>query len=204
MKIEEILQLAPVIPVLTIEDPAHAVPLARALAAGGLPVIEITLRSAAAPAAISAIAREVPEAVVGAGTVNDPAAVKVAKEAGAQFLVSPGLTDELARAAHDSQLPFLPGVMTPSEALAARSRGFRSLKLFPATAAGGVELLASFAGPLPDLTFCPTGGITAATYRDYLALPNVACVGGSWVAPKKLVAAGSFAAITELSRQVQR
>ncbi len=204
MKIEQILHLAPVIPVLTLDTVASAAPLARALLAGGLRVLEITLRTPAALDAIHSIATEVPQVVIGAGTVNDAEAAQRAAQAGAQFLVSPGLTDELASAAEATALPFLPGVMTPSEALAAQQRGLRTLKLFPAAAAGGVELLASFAGPLHGLVFCPTGGITAATYRDYLALDNVACVGGSWVAPRKLVAAGSFAAITELAKGVSR
>lgn len=197
----DILGRVPVLPVLTVEDARRAVPLAHALAEGGLDVLEVTLRTAAALEAIRRIATEVPEVVVGAGTVVDPDDLRAARDAGARFAVSPGLTPRLADAAASSGLPFLPGVATPSEALDARERGFRTLKLFPAEVAGGVAFLRSVAGPLADLRFCPTGGIGAGTFREYLALPNVVCVGGSWVAPATLVAAGDWRRITDLARQ---
>ena len=200
--LRELLAPVPVIPVLTIGDPDAAVPLARALIDGGLPVLEVTLRTPKALEAIRRIAAEVPGAEVGAGTVTRPAEVEAAaRAAGARFAVSPGLTPALAAAAREAELPLLPGVVTPSEALAARELGFTFLKLFPARAAGGPALLKSLAGPLPDLVFCPTGGIGAADFRDYLALKNVLCVGGSWVAPAAAVAAGDWPRITELARE---
>ena len=200
-RIREILRVVPVLPVLTIERLERAVPLARALAAGGLRVMEVTLRTDAAVDAVRRIAEDVPEVVIGAGTVTRPAECAAVLHAGAQFAVTPGLTPALARAANEAELPLVPGVMTPSEALAARDLGFDVLKLFPARVAGGIELLKAFRGPLPDLLFCPTGGIDAASFRDYLALPNVLCVGGSWVAPKAAIEAGDWARITELARE---
>lgn len=188
---------------LTLLDAGRAVDLARALADGGLDVLEVTLRTAAGLDAIRRIAAELPGVVVGAGTVTRPDDLTAARDAGARFAVSPGLTSSLAEAALASGLTLLPGVMTPSEAMAARERGFRLLKLFPARAAGGLGLLRSLYGPLPDLRFCPTGGIDAATFRDYLALPNVVCVGGSWVAPAAAIAGGDWPRITELARQTR-
>ncbi len=197
--LRELLRPVPVIPVLTIHQAEHAVPLARALAAGGLTVLEVTLRTAAAVEAIRRIHDQVPAVVVGAGTLTRPEDFERVGAAGARFAVSPGLTPALAAAACRVDLPLLPGVMTPSEALAARELGFTFLKLFPARAAGGIDLLKALGGPLPDLVFCPTGGIGAATFRDYLALPNVACVGGSWVAPAAAIEAGDWQRLTELA-----
>jgi 2-dehydro-3-deoxyphosphogluconate aldolase/(4S)-4-hydroxy-2-oxoglutarate aldolase len=199
MDIAEIAARAPVVPVLTIERVQDAVPLARALVKGGLPVLEITLRSRPAIDALRAIAVAIPDAIVGAGTVLDAQQLAEAKAAGAGFIVSPGCTDALATAAHEAGLPFLPGVQTVSEAMAAQERGHRLLKFFPADVAGGVGWLKAVAAPLANLRFCPTGGISAATAADYIDLPNVACVGGSWVAPRDAVGAGDWARIERLA-----
>ncbi|MFC8710065.1 bifunctional 4-hydroxy-2-oxoglutarate aldolase/2-dehydro-3-deoxy-phosphogluconate aldolase [Streptomyces sp. NPDC057197] len=196
-----VLDLAPVLPVVVLEDPAAAVPLARALVAGGLPAIEVTLRTPAAPEAIAAIAAEVPGAVVGAGTVVTPAQVEQCVVAGARFLVSPGWTDTLLSAMAASGLPYLPGVSTTSEVVALLERGVREMKFFPAEAAGGTAYLRSLAGPLPQARFCPTGGIGPGTAPDYLALPNVGCVGGSWMVPADAVAAGDWARVERLARE---
>lgn len=190
---------APVIPVLTIEALETAVPLARALVRGGLPVLEVTLRTEAALEALRTIADEVPEAVVGAGTVLDPAQLEQVQRAGARFAVSPGCTEALARAALSSGIPFLPGVQTVSEAMALADLGFGHLKFFPADAAGGLTWIKAAAAPLSGLRFCPTGGITAETAPAYLALPNVACVGGSWVAPRVAVATGDWQSVERLA-----
>jgi 2-dehydro-3-deoxyphosphogluconate aldolase/(4S)-4-hydroxy-2-oxoglutarate aldolase len=190
----------PVIPVLTIERAADAVPLARALVAGGLPVIEVTLRTKAALDAIRAIAAEVPDCVVGVGTVLRAADIAAAIAAGAKYLVSPGTPSELAAALADIGVPVLPGCATVSEAMALGARGFKVLKFFPAEASGGVVWLKSIAAPLPELKFCPTGGIDSNNIATYLACPNVLAVGGSWVAPKDAIASGDFARITQLSR----
>jgi 2-dehydro-3-deoxyphosphogluconate aldolase/(4S)-4-hydroxy-2-oxoglutarate aldolase len=190
-----------VIPVITIERAADGVPLARALARGGMTAIEVTLRTPEAPAAIAAIARDVPEIVVGAGTVLRAADVTRAREAGARFLVSPGLTPEIAAAAIATGLPYLPGCVTPSEVMAARELGLSLLKFFPAEPAGGVATLRHFAPVFAGIVFCPTGGITQANAPEYLALPNVAMVGGSWMAPAEIVAAGGWSEITERARQ---
>jgi 2-dehydro-3-deoxyphosphogluconate aldolase/(4S)-4-hydroxy-2-oxoglutarate aldolase len=190
------MQLAPVIPVLTVRDVADGVAQARALVAGGLPAIEVTLRTPAALDAIAEIARSVPGAHVGAGTIIEPAQIEAAVRAGAKFLVSPGTSPALAAAAAQSPIPFLPGVATASEAMTLRALGFRALKLFPAEAVGGAKLLASLHAPLSDLVFCPTGGIDAAKAPAYLALPNVLCVGGSWMLPKD----GDYGRIEELAR----
>ncbi len=194
------MRVGPVIPVVAIDDLAQAVPLASALIAGSVRVLEITLRTPVALAAIRAIAEAVPEVIVGAGTLTRPEDFIEARNAGARFGVSPGLTPALIEATRKSGLPLLPGVMTPSEVIAARLAGFRELKLFPAQQAGGVGMLQALAGPFPDVTFCPTGGISAETAPAFLALPNVACVGGSWLAPKAALAAGDWDAITELAR----
>ncbi|MCW5735673.1 MAG: bifunctional 4-hydroxy-2-oxoglutarate aldolase/2-dehydro-3-deoxy-phosphogluconate aldolase [Enhydrobacter sp.] len=199
MDISAIAAIAPVIPVLTVERAADAVPLARALARGGLPVLEITFRTRAALDALAAIVRDVPEAVVGAGTVLDEAQLRQAMAAGARFGVSPGCTPALATAVRQAGLPFLPGVQTVSEAMVLREMGFRLLKFFPAGAAGGTAWLKAAAAPLADLRFCPTGGIDVGTAPAYLALPNVACVGGSWVAPQDATAAGDWARIERLA-----
>lgn len=196
-----VLDLAPVLPVVVIEDAADAVPLARALVAGGLPAIEVTLRTPAALDAIRAIAGAVPEAVVGAGTVITPEQVGEAVAAGARFLVSPGWTDVLLEAMRASGVPYLPGVSTTSEVVALLERGVREMKFFPAQAAGGTAYLRSLAGPLPQARFCPTGGVGPDTAPDYLALPNVSCVGGSWMLPADAVAARDWARIEGLARQ---
>ena len=190
---------APVIPVLTIETPEMAVPLARALVRGGLPVLEITLRTAVALEALRIIVDEVPEAIVGAGTVLNPVQLEQVQRAGARFAVSPGCTEALARAARSSGLPFLPGVQTVSEAMTLAEHGFEILKFFPADAAGGLTWIKAVGAPLSGLRFCPTGGITAETAPAYLALPNVACVGGSWVAPRVAVATGDWQSVERLA-----
>jgi 2-dehydro-3-deoxyphosphogluconate aldolase/(4S)-4-hydroxy-2-oxoglutarate aldolase len=192
---------APVIPVLTIERAIDAVPLARALVAGGLPVIEVTLRTKAALEAIRAIAAEVPDCVVGVGTVLRAADIGAAIGAGAKYLVSPGTPSELAAALADVGIPVLPGCATVSEAMALGARGFKVLKFFPAEASGGTAWLKSIAAPLPELRFCPTGGIDSKNIATYLACPNVLAVGGSWVAPKDAIASGDFARITQLARE---
>lgn len=191
--------LAPIIPVLVIDDVAAARPLAEALIAGGLPVLEVTLRTPAALDAIRAMAG-VPGGHVGAGTLVTPADVRAAKEAGATFGVSPGATDELLAACEAEGLPLLPGAATASEAMALLARGYDMLKFFPAEASGGAPALKAIGAPLPQITFCPTGGITTANAETYLALDNVICAGGSWVAPKDLVAAGRWAQIEALAR----
>lgn len=196
-----LMRLAPVIPVLTVASRADALAQARALVAGGLRAIEVTLRTPAALEAIGAIAAEVPGAVVGAGTVLDETGLSAALAAGARFLVSPGATPHLAAAAAASPVPFLPGAATASEAMALREFGFRQLKFFPAEAAGGAKALAALAAPLADLQFCPTGGIDLGKAPTYLALPNVVCVGGSWMLPKAALAAGDFAAVERLARE---
>lgn len=198
----ELMRAGPVIPVIVIEDLANAVPLAKALVAGGVRVLEVTLRTPVALDAIRAIAREVKDAIVGVGTISHPADFARSIAAGAQFGVSPGLTPALIDAARACQLPLLPGVMTPSDVLAARSAGFSELKLFPAQQAGGIGMLKAMAGPFPDVTFCPTGGVTAASAPDFLALPNVGCVGGSWLTPRDAVAAGDWSRITALALEV--
>ena len=199
MTILDIMRVARVIPVIAIDDPAHAVPLAKALVAGGIRVLEVTLRTPHGLAAIRAMS-EVEGAIVGVGTLTQPSEFAAARDAGAVFGVSPGLTPALIEAARKSGLPLLPGVMTPSEVLAAREAGFRELKLFPAVPAGGVGMLNAIAGPIPDITFCPTGGISIDTAAQFLACKNVACVGGSWLTPKDALQAGDWARITELAK----
>jgi 2-dehydro-3-deoxyphosphogluconate aldolase/(4S)-4-hydroxy-2-oxoglutarate aldolase len=200
MNVLEIMQQAVVIPVIAIDDLAHAVPMARALVAGGIRVLEITLRTEHGLAAIAAIAEQVPDAIVGVGTLTRPEEFIAARDSGAVFGVSPGLTASLIAAAKSSGLPLLPGVMTPSEVMSAREAGFRQLKLFPAVPAGGVGMLAAIGGPLPDVTFCPTGGISQETAAQFLALKNVACVGGSWLTPKAAMQAGDWAQLTRLAQ----
>ena len=195
-----LLSRVPVVPVVVVDDPAHAVPVARALVAGGLPVIELTLRTPVALEAIRAIASEVPEILVGAGTIVTPGQAKEALDAGAQFLVSPGSTPSLLGAMADTGLPFLPGTATVSEVLAVLEAGYTELKFFPAEASGGAAFLKSVAAPVPAARFCPTGGITAATAPSYLALPNVGCVGGSWLTPVDALASGDWGRVTELAR----
>lgn len=195
----EVMRTSPVIPVIAIDDINHAVPLAKALVAGGIRVLEVTLRTVHGLPAIRAIAEQVPGAIVGVGTLTQPEEFVAARDAGATFGVSPGLTRALIDAAISSGLPLLPGVMTPSEVMSAREAGFRQLKLFPAVPAGGVGMLNAIAGPLADVTFCPTGGITEATAPQFLACKNVACVGGSWLTPKDAMQAGDWEHITKLA-----
>ncbi|MEU9519734.1 bifunctional 4-hydroxy-2-oxoglutarate aldolase/2-dehydro-3-deoxy-phosphogluconate aldolase [Streptomyces sp. NPDC048224] len=195
-----VLDLAPVVPVVVVDDLADAVPLARALVAGGLPAIEVTLRTPAALDAIRAIAAEVPDAVVGAGTVITAEQVGEVVAAGARFLVSPGWTDTLLEAMRASGVPFLPGVSTTSEVVALLERGVREMKFFPAEAAGGTAYLKALAAPLPQARFCPTGGIGPDSAPEYLALPNVGCVGGSWMLPKDAVAGRDWGRVEALAR----
>lgn len=196
-----VLDLAPVMPVVVLEDAADAVPLARALVAGGLPAIEVTLRTAAALDAIRAIAAEVPDAVVGAGTVISAQNVSDTVAAGARFLVSPGWTDTLLDAMKASGVPFLPGVSTTSEVVALLERGVTDMKFFPAEAAGGTAYLKALSAPLPQARFCPTGGIALASAPSYLALPNVGCVGGSWMVPGDAVAARDWSRVERLAAE---
>ncbi len=199
MTMLDIMRTSSVIPVIAIDDPEHAVPLAQALVAGGIRVLEVTLRTKHGLAAIRAMA-QVPGAIVGVGTLRHPDEFAAARDAGAVFGVSPGLTPALIAAAKSSGLPLLPGVMTPSEVMAAREQGFLQLKLFPAVPAGGVGMLNALYGPLSDVTFCPTGGISQETASQFLACKNVACVGGSWLTPKDAILAGNWARITELAK----
>lgn len=198
IRAREICALAPIVPVLIVDEVAHAAPLAKALVAGGLPALEVTLRTPAALDVIRAMA-DVAGGVVGAGTLITPADVKAAKAAGAQFGVSPGATDTLIKACEDEGLPLLPGAASASEAMALLERGYTVQKFFPAGAAGGAPFLKALSSPLPQVSFCPTGGVTQENARDYLSLPNVICAGGSWIAPKHLVEAGDFAAIEGLA-----
>lgn len=195
----EVMQDAPVIPVIVLQERAHAVPLARALVAGGIRMLEITLRTPVALACIEAIAKEVPEAVVGAGTVRSAADAQAAAMAGARFAVSPGYTRGVGKACHDLGLALLPGVATGSEIMLAQEDGHTALKFFPAMQAGGAPMLKAWHGPFNDVRFCPTGGITAQNAREFLALPNVACVGGSWITPADALAAGDWARVTRLA-----
>lgn len=201
MSLDEILKKAPVVPVIVIEELEHAVPLARALIAGGLPVLEVTLRTPVAMEAIKTIINEVPEAIVGVGTVTKPDQLLECHQVGARFAVSPGLTSALVDSSRDIEIPFLPGVFTPSEAMQAYDLGFKSLKLFPAAQAGGISMLKAMSGPLPEIKFCPTGGIGPTSLLEYLKLPNVLCVGGSWVAPKQTMRNGGWQQITQLSAE---
>ena len=196
-----VMRVGPVIPVIVIDKIEQAVPLARALVAGGVRVLELTLRTAAGLDAIRAVAQEVEGAIVGVGTITRPEDFERSRKAGAVFGVSPGLTPELIAAAKDGGLPLLPGVMTPTDVIAARAAGFTELKLFPAQQAGGIGMLKALGGPFPDVTFCPTGGVSVATAPDFLALPNVACVGGSWLTPADAVAGGDWPRIRSLAQQ---
>ncbi|MBW3096394.1 2-dehydro-3-deoxy-phosphogluconate aldolase [Pseudohoeflea coraliihabitans] len=200
-ELRAILKLQPVVPVLVIDDLEAAVPLARALVAGGLKAIEITLRTPVALAAIRAVAERVEGAVVGAGTVLTRSDYKDCEDAGAQFVVSPGTTLELLQAARKSKVPMLPGAATASEVMSLREEGYSVMKFFPAEQAGGAAYLKSLSSPLAGTLFCPTGGITLAKAKDYLALPNVICVGGSWVAPTEMVEAGDWSGIEQLARE---
>jgi 2-dehydro-3-deoxyphosphogluconate aldolase/(4S)-4-hydroxy-2-oxoglutarate aldolase len=202
LSIDQILKVAPVVPVMVVERIEDAVPLAKALYAGGLKVLEITLRTPCALDAISAMVEALPaDAVIGAGTIITPKDLEAAIKAGSTFLVSPGTTPALIEAAKGNPVPLLAGVATPTEAMNLYVQGFTHQKFFPAEAAGGVPMLKSIGGPLPQITFCPTGGIDLARAPSYLALPNVACVGGTWMAPKELMKAGRWDEIERLARE---
>jgi 2-dehydro-3-deoxyphosphogluconate aldolase/(4S)-4-hydroxy-2-oxoglutarate aldolase len=201
VEIEDIISAAPVMPVLVIHELEKAVPLARALLEGGLRTIEVTLRTPVAMEALAAITRALPEATVGVGTLTRPEQFSQAAEAGAEFAVSPGLTRVMLNACGESAMPYLPGVFTPSEAMAARDIGFKYLKLFPAKQAGGIGMLNALAGPFPELKLCPTGGIDSSNFREFLALPNVPSVGGHWMAPQEAIAAGDWDTITRLAAE---
>jgi len=197
----DILTATPVIPVIVIRRPEHAVPLAHALCDGGLKVLEVTLRSGYALESIRAIRRELPQVVLGAGTVTRPEQVDAVIDAGVEFVASPGSTSRLIEFAMLKPVELLPGIATPSEAMRLMEYGIETMKFFPAEAAGGIPMLNSMFGPLPQITFCPTGGINAALARDYLALPNVACVGGSWMVPQNLVEDGDWEQVTALAAE---
>lgn len=198
----DLLGISPVVPVVVLDSAADAVPLARALARGGVTIMEITLRTAAGLEAIERVAAEVPETTVGAGTVTTPEEVAAAVKAGAQFIVTPGATDRLLAAALDTGLPLLAGASTLTEILRLREHGQQAVKFFPAEASGGTAYLKAVSGPVPDVSFCPTGGIGPANAAAYLALPNVGCVGGSWLTPATAVRAGDWAAIERLAGEV--
>lgn len=198
---ESLLNVSPVIPVVVLQEAAHAVSLARALVAGGVPIIELTLRTPVALESVRRIAAEVPEILVGAGTVVKPEQAAEAAAAGAQFLVSPGSTASLLDAMTDTGLPHLPGMSTASEALTLLERGYRELKFFPAEASGGIAFLKAIHSPMPTARFCPTGGITAATARSYLSLPNVGCVGGAWLTPAGAVSAEDWDRVCALATE---
>ena len=199
MSTQELCSLAPVVPVIVLDRLEDAVPAGRALVAGGLRVLEITLRTPVALEALRAMSEEIPDAVVGAGSVNTPELLAKAKAAGARFAVAPGCTPSLLAASRDQDLALLPGANSPSEIMALLDEGLEVMKFFPAEQAGGAAFLKSIAGPLPQARFCPTGGITPQKARDYLALPNVLCVGGSWVLPKDAVESGDWARVTDLA-----
>lgn len=201
MEPAEVFAQGPVVPVMVIKDLDRAVPLARALLAGGIRVLEITLRTPVAVEAIREIARAVPEAVVGAGTVTSVEDLAAVSEAGAVFAISPGLTPELLDGANQGDIALIPGIATVSELMIGLQRGYDHFKFFPAEAAGGISMLKAIAGPFPKVVFCPTGGIGLGNYREYLALGNVACVGGSWVAPVEAVAQGDWSRISQLARE---
>lgn len=201
MNMLELMRLAPVIPVIVLDDAKHAVPMAKALVEGGIRVLEVTLRTPAALDAVRAIAKHVHNAIVGVGTVVNVGQFDAAREAGARFAVSPGLTVELARAAKNFGMPLLPGTMTPTDVIGAMECGYQQLKFFPAQQAGGIPMLKALHGPFGDVTFCPTGGITAETAPQFLALPNVACVGGSWLTPKALLDKEDWEGIHRLARE---
>ena len=204
MNIRDVLGLVPVVPVLTIHDLKHAVPLAQALCAGGLRVLEVTLRTPHGLKAIEAMRRAVPAAVVGVGTLTRPGEFAAAENAGAQFGVSPGLVPELAAAARAANFPLLPGVMTPADLISAQLAGFDTVKLFPATQAGGVSMVRALSDVFPAVEFCPTGGISPASARDYLALRSVPCVGGSWLSPAAVLQSGDWSAIEKLAQEAMK
>ncbi|QMV51597.1 bifunctional 4-hydroxy-2-oxoglutarate aldolase/2-dehydro-3-deoxy-phosphogluconate aldolase [Ewingella americana] len=198
---EQILTSGPVVPVIVINKLEHAVPLAKALVAGGVRVLEVTLRTDCAVEAIKAIAKEVPDAIIGAGTVLNPEQLAEVTAAGAQFAISPGLTEPLLKAANAGPIPLIPGISTVSELMLGLDAGLREFKFFPAEANGGVKALQAIAGPFPQVRFCPTGGITPNNYRDYLALKSVLCIGGSWLVPADALESGDYARITKLAQE---
>ncbi|AFJ47400.1 bifunctional 4-hydroxy-2-oxoglutarate aldolase/2-dehydro-3-deoxy-phosphogluconate aldolase [Shimwellia blattae] len=198
---EQILKTGPVIPVIVIKKLEHAVPMAKALVAGGVRVLEVTLRTECAVEAIRLIAKEVPDAIVGAGTVTNPQQLAEVTAAGAQFAISPGLTEALLKAANEGPIPLIPGVATVSELMLGMDYGLKEFKFFPAEANGGVKALKAISGPFSQLRICPTGGISPANYRDYLALKSVLCVGGSWLVPDDAMESGDFARITTLAKE---
>ena len=200
----DVMQDAPVIPVIVLNDVNHAVPMARALVAGGIRMLEVTLRTPAALQCIERIAKEVPEAIVGAGTVRSPAEAEAAARAGARFAVSPGFTNAVGQACRDHGMPLLPGVATGSEIMMAAEAGYTELKFFPAMQAGGPAMLKSWSGPFFDVKFCPTGGVSVANAKEFLSLPNVICVGGSWLVPADALASGDWARITLLASEAAR
>jgi 2-dehydro-3-deoxyphosphogluconate aldolase/(4S)-4-hydroxy-2-oxoglutarate aldolase len=200
MTSEEIFSAGPVVPVLVIKDVEHAVPLAKALIAGGIRVLEVTLRTDAALEVIAKIAKEVPEAIIGAGTVTNRAQLQQVIDAGAKFAISPGLTSDLLKAGNEGNIALIPGISSISELMTALDHGYTHLKFFPAEASGGVKALKAIGGPFPDIKFCPTGGISPSNYNDYLALPSVRCAGGSWLAPEEAMVNGDWDKITELAK----
>lgn len=196
----EVFAAGPVVPVLVIHDVAHAIPIAKALMAGGIKVLEVTLRTPAALDVIRAIAKEVPDAIIGAGTVTNAQQLKEVTEAGAKFAISPGMTADLLQAGADGTIPLIPGISSISDLMKAKDAGYTYLKFFPAEASGGIKAIKSIGGPFPEVTFCPTGGIGPANYLEYLSLSNVACVGGSWLAPDEAIQNGDWDAITTLAK----
>lgn len=198
-----IMKDAPVIPVIVLHSTEHAVPMAKALLAGGIRVLEVTLRTPQGLACIEAIAKHLPEAIVGAGTVRNAADAAAAAQAGAKFAVSPGYTSKLGQACRDLNLPLLPGVATSSEIMMAQEDGFNELKFFPAVQSGGIQMLKAWQGPFGELRFCPTGGISPSNAAEFLALSNVVCVGGSWLVPASAVESSNWSLITELARATQ-
>lgn len=198
---QDIFDRSPIVPVMVINKIEHAVPLARALVAGGISVLEVTLRTDCALEAISKIAKEVPEALVGAGTILNEVQLGQAVKAGAQFVITPGATTDLLKAAMAGTTPLIPGVASISEVMAGMALGYKNFKFFPAEASGGVNALKAFSGPLADIRFCPTGGITPSSYKEYLALKNVDCIGGSWIAPTDAMEQGDWGRITALCKE---
>ncbi|WP_104682693.1 bifunctional 4-hydroxy-2-oxoglutarate aldolase/2-dehydro-3-deoxy-phosphogluconate aldolase [Helicobacter felis] len=201
MQAQEILNTGPLIPVITLQNPKWGVPLAQALLKGGIKILEITLRTPGALKGIALIAKEVPEAIVGAGTILNVSMLEQAQKAGARFAISPGINAKFAQEAKSVDIPLIPGVASAGELMLALEYGFSALKLFPAEAVGGVKLLKSFSGPFAGVQFCPTGGISLENMRNYLALENVACVGGSWLTPQDLMAKGQWDQITQIAKQ---
>ena len=198
---EEIFAAGPVVPVLVINDVEKAVPLAKALMEGGIKVLEVTLRTPAAIDVIKRIAQEVPDSLIGAGTVTNAQQLKAVVEAGAKFAISPGMTADLLKAGMDSEIPLIPGISSTSDLMKGKDAGYTHMKFFPAEASGGVKAIKSISGPFPDVTFCPTGGIGPNNYNDYLAINNVKCVGGSWLAPDDAIESGDWARITQLAKE---